>query len=74
LAKYDKEALEEPDNQSRQISIKELQIITLQHQDKLDRSNSDLAIMLKKYSQPVINKTKLEQEGRREIKIRNSPR
>ncbi len=67
MLKYDKELLEEPDNQSRKISVKELQNLILQHQDKIDRMNNDLSTKLKKYSQPVIlNKTDLEQEGRRE--------
>lgn len=72
MLKYDKESLEESDNQSRQVSVKELQTIILQHQDKIDRMNHDLSTMLKKYLQPVINKTDIEQDGRREWLKQNS--
>ncbi|VBB08462.1 Hypothetical protein LUCI_3734 [Lucifera butyrica] len=57
---------EEPNNQVNQISIKELQTVILQHQDQIDRINDTLAIMQQKYSQPMLNKSELEQKGREE--------
>ncbi len=71
MLKYNKELLEEPDHQSRQISIKELQIIIQEHQDKIDRMDQDLSSMLKKYLPTVKNKMELEREGHRECLKQN---
>ena len=72
MMKAGKELLEDLDNQSRQVSVKELQTMTLHHQDTIDRMNKNLSSMLKKYSQPVITKAELEQEGRSEYLKQNS--